>query len=131
MKILIINGVIISTILGVVYFSQQKNSETYAHDFYKNAVESNSVTKKADDWLNDTFYEKARQEAEKRGEIAKESVVETVETAKDSALDALWQATVGNAQRGISGLQQAVGNALDGGKEKVAEKISESFCPAK
>ncbi|MDO8530471.1 MAG: hypothetical protein Q7S10_03665 [bacterium] len=129
-KVLIINGLIISAILGVVYFGQQKNSETVASNFYKKAVESNKLVKSADNWLNETFFEKARQEAEKRQEIATESIGETVEDAKKGLLDMLWQGTVGKAQQGIAGAQQVVGNALGGGTGYVSEKVSETFCPA-
>ena len=129
-KIIIINGLIISAILGAVYFGQQKNSETRASNFYKKAVESNKHVKSADNWLNETFFEKARQEARKRQEIAEESIGETVEDAKKGLLDNLWQATVGKVEQGIVGIQQAAGNALGGGTGYVSQKVSDTFCPA-
>lgn len=129
-KILVINGLIISAILGVVYFGQQKNSREFAGNFYKKATESNKYVKSADNWLNDTFYKKAQEEVEKRQEIASQSINETVEDAKKGILDSLWQATVGNLSRGIGGLQEKAGGAVSGGKDAVLEKISDSFCSA-
>src|SRR5688500_7429927 len=113
-KVLVINGIIISAILGVVYFGQQKNSQVFAGNMYKKATESNKYIKSADNWLNDTFFQKAKEEAAKRQEIASQSIGESVEDAKKGILDSLWQATVGNLSRGIGGLQEKAGGAVSG-----------------
>ena len=125
-KVLVINGVIISAILGTAYFGQLKNSKTFVHDIYGKTAGQNEYAQKTENWLNDVVFQKAKEEAEKRQGIATESVVEATQNAKKGLMDAIWDASVGNAQRGISG----IGEALNGGKESVSEKISETFCPA-
>ncbi len=126
-KIIIINGLIVSAILGMVYFGQQKNSKTYAQDFYQKSVESNKYAKSADDWIKNTFYPKAQQEAQKRQEVAGESLNNAAEDAKKGIIDAIWQSTVGNLEKGV----ESFANAISSKKDDVIESVTNSFCPAK
>ena len=89
------NLLIIGSILGIAFLSQQpwlnSTTQTYVFPFFEKgqAYASGTFLGKTGDWLQDNVYSKFTNEAEKRGEIAKEEL----STQKDNAIQNSFDST--------------------------------------